>query len=79
MGKEPIAARRRGLPPPLLATALALSGATYGAAAALLACRPGGQGCLDGPGHRDVSLGGRGFAPTPNPEPTPLGGGIAQW
>ena len=61
-------------PPPPLAAALALSGATHGAAAALLARRPGGQALLDGPDHWDGSLGGRGFAPTSNPEPTPLGG-----
>ena len=60
-------------PPPPLAAALALSGATHGAAAALLARRPGGQALLDGPDHWDGSLGGRGFAPTSNPEPTPLG------
>ena len=44
-------------------------------AAAILACRPGSQGWLDGPDNWDGSLGGRGFAPTPNPEPTPMGGG----
>ena len=27
------------------------------------------QGWLGGPGHRKGSVGGRGFAPTPNPEP----------
>ena len=69
---------RCGLPPPPLAAALALSGDPDGAAATLLACQSGGQGWLDGPGHTDRSLGGRGFAPTPNPEPTPLGGGIVQ-
>ena len=68
----------RCFPPQLahapIAAAHVLSGAPDGAAAALPACRPSGQGWLDGPGHRDVSLGGRGFAPTPNLEPTPLGG-----
>jgi len=33
------------------------------------------QGWLGGPGYRKGSVGGRGFAPTPNPEPPRLGGG----
>ena len=33
------------------------------------------QGWLGGPGHRKGSVGGRGFAPTPNPETPPPRGG----
>jgi hypothetical protein len=32
------------------------------------------QGWLDGPSHRDGSVGGRGFAPIPNPDPPRVGG-----
>ena len=44
-------------------------------ATARLAHQASQQGWLGGPGHMGGSLRGRGFAPTPNPEPPRSGGG----
>ena len=43
-------------------------------ATARLAHQASQQGWLGGPGHMGGSLRGRGFAPTPNPEPPRSGG-----
>ena len=53
---------------PPLAAAQEPPGAPENLANGRLAHQAIHQGWLGGPGHRDGSVGGRGFAPTPNPE-----------
>lgn len=59
---------------PPLAAAQEPPGAPESLANGRLAHQAVHQGWLGGPSHRDGSVGGRGFAPTPNPEPPCLGG-----
>ena len=47
-------------------------------ATARLAHQASQQGWLGGPGHMGGSLRGRGFAPTPNPEPPRSGGSLSR-
>jgi hypothetical protein len=61
---------------PPLAAAQEPPGAPESLASGRLAHQAVHQGWLGGPRHRDGSVGGRGFAPTPNPEPPCLGGGL---
>ena len=61
---------------PHLAAAQEPLGAPGSLAIARLAHQASQQSWLGGPDHMGGSLGGRGFAPTPNPEPPRLGGGL---
>jgi hypothetical protein len=56
---------------PLLAAVQEPSGAPESLATGPLAHQPAHQGWLGGPGHRNGSVGVRGFASTPNPDPPP--------
>ena len=67
---------RRTPHPPRLNAAQEPAGAPKSLATGRLAHQAVHQGWLGGPGHRKGSVGGRGFAPTPNPEPPRLGGGL---
>ena len=58
------------------ATAQEPPGAPESLATGRLAHQAVHQGWLGGSGHKKGSVGGRGFAPTPNPEPPHLGGGL---
>ena len=60
--------------PPRLNAAQEPAGAPKSLADGRPAYQPTHPGWLGGPGHRKGSAGGRGFAPTPNPEPPRLGG-----
>ena len=70
---------RHASPAPL-AAAQEPPGAPESLATGRLAHQAVHQGWLGGPGHRKGSVGGtvggRGFAPTPNPGPPRLGGGL---
>ena len=62
--------------PPRLNAAQEPAGAPKNLANGRPAYQPTHPGWLGGPGHREGSVGVRGFAPTPNPEPPRLGGGL---
>ena len=62
--------------PPRLNAAQEPAGAPKSLADGRPAYQPTHPGWPGGPGHREGSVGVRGFAPTPNPEPPRLGGGL---